>query len=335
MHTLVTGANGHLGFSLVQALHARGDKVRAGVRSTADSAKCAKLRALPGVELVNADLDRPDQLRAAMEGIDTLFHVAAVYSTTERNRDAEIMRAALGGTDSSLRAAHDAGVRRIVMTSSTVTLPLTEPGAQPVTEADWTRDRRITYFRAKAESEELAWRLARELGLSLVTVLPGGITGPGFERNTPTIDLVQAAAMGELRLGAPRGNYPFIDVRDVVDAHLRAAERDVGGRFIAGPDVAPTFTELVRTLHRIDPSIGLPLLTLPRIATPMLPLYDWLSHRLVGTPRTATPEVVRCAVSGRIWNASNARARVELDWTPKVSFEKSLSDTLAVLRARQ
>jgi len=331
MRALVTGANGHLGFNLVQALLARGDRVRAGVRSAADTDKCEALRALSGVEVVDADLGQPAQLRAAMDGIDTLFHAAAVYSTTERGRDAEILRAAVGGTEASLRAARDAGVRRVVMTSSMVTLPLTAPGAPPVTEADWSDDLRIPYFRAKVESERMAWQLALELKLDLVTVLPGGIIGPGFRRNTPTIDIVQAALMGEFRVGVPAGNFPFIDVRDVVDVHLRVADRAVGGRFIAGPAVAPSFRQLIETLRRIDPRVPRPLMTLPRLAAPVLAAYDALSHRLFGTPRIATPEVVGCVVSGKIFNGSSARAQAELGWAPKVSFEQSLAETLTVL----
>ena len=75
-----------------------------------------------------------------------------------------------------------------------------------------------------------------------------------------------------------------------------------------------------------------PLMTLPRQAAPMLPLYDALSHHLFGTPRIATPEVVRSAVSGKVWNGSSARAKAELGWMPRVPFEQSLAETLAVLR---
>ena len=102
MRALVTGANGHLGFNLVQALLARGDEVRAGVRSVADVGKSEALRALPGVEVVGADLGQPAQLRAAMDGIDTLFHVAAVFATTDPSRDAEVLRTAIEGTCSAV-----------------------------------------------------------------------------------------------------------------------------------------------------------------------------------------------------------------------------------------
>ena len=80
---------------------------------------------------------------------------------------------------------------------------MTAPGAPPVDETQWAEALRVPYFRAKTEGEQAAWRTARELGLNLVTVLPGGITGPGFARNTPTINLIEAIERGNVaQLGA-------------------------------------------------------------------------------------------------------------------------------------
>lgn len=335
MHALVTGANGHLGFNLVQALRARGHQVRASVRSLADAAKTAPLRALGPVELVEAALDQPLHLRAAVDGVDTLFHVAAVYSTCEPGREQEILDAAIRGTANMLHAAADARVRKVVLTSSVVAVPLTAPGAPPSTEADWNEDLRVPYIRAKTEGERLAWRLADELALNLATVLPGGISGPGFRRNTPTIDLIEAAMRGEFRLVAPAGNFSFVDVRDVAQAHILAAERDAHGRFIACNDVQPSFRALVETMHRIDPRVKLPLIDLPSFMVPLLPLFDRACHVLLGTPRIATPEVVATGVSGRRWNVSSARAKAVLGWAPAIPFEQSLRETMDTLRARQ
>ncbi|HEX4952578.1 MAG TPA: NAD-dependent epimerase/dehydratase family protein [Thermoanaerobaculia bacterium] len=334
MKCLVTGGNGHLGFNLVRILSARGHAVRTTVRSRSDREKSARLEALGGVELAEADVRDERAMRAALEGLDTLFHVAAVYSTAEPHRDAEILDSALRGTETALRAAAFAGVTRVVLTSSVVTLPLTPPGAPPVTEEDWATDLRVAYFRAKTQSEHLAWRLADELGLSLATILPAGILGPGFARNTPTLDLIEACLMGEFRLGAPRGNFSFVDVRDAADAHVLAAEQGAQGRFIVGYEAAPSFEQLVRTLGTIDPRVKPPLMVLPSVLAPILPLYDRLSHRLMGTPRTATPEVIATAVSGKVWNFSCERARRELGWSPRIPFEESLRETVLALSER-
>lgn len=328
MHALVTGGNGHLGYNLVKALMEGGHSVRASVRSLADAAKTAPLRQLGAVELVEAEMDRPDQLRAAMEGIDVLFHAAAMYSVAETGRDQEILDSSLKGAETALRAAADARVGKVILTSSIVTLPMTAPGAPPSTEADWTGDLRIPYFRAKTEAEQLAWKLAGELKLNMATVLPGHIGGPGFRRNTPTLDQIEALMSGAFRMGVPDINMLYIDVRDVASAHVLAAERDGQGRFIAVNDEAPTWRRIMEVMHRIDPRVR------PALMNPFLVYFDWLFSKVYGIPRTASPEAVGTVV-GKRFNASNRRARELLGWAPKVSLEDSLRDTMTVLRANR
>lgn len=334
MHVLVTGGNGHLGYNLVKALLDGAHTVRASVRSLADPAKTAALKQLGAVELVEAELDRPAQLRAAMEGIEVLFHAAAVYSVAEQGRDHEIIEASVKGAEAALRAAADARVGKVIMTSSIVTLPLTAPGAPPSTEADWTTDMRIVYFRAKTEAEKLAWRLAGELKLNLATILPGQIGGPGFARNTPTLDQIETMMSGAFQMGVPDINMQYVDVRDVAVAHVLAAERDGQGRFIAANDEAPTWRRMIEVMHGIDPRVKRSLLTLPDFMSPALIYFDWLFARVLGTPRTATPEAL-ATLRGKRFNASNRRARELLGWAPKFSLEVSLRDTMAAIRARR
>lgn len=257
MQTLVTGANGHLGFNLVKALLDGGHRVRAGVRSLSDPGKTGRLKALGDVELVEAELERPEQLRAAMDGVDVLFHAAAVYVVyVARGREQEILDASVKGAESALRAAANARVRKVVLTSSVVTLPFTAPGAPPS------------------------------------------------------------------------------DVRDVVAAHVLAAEQDCEGRFAAINDTQPTLRAMLETMHAIDPKIPLPMMRIPRFMNRALPLFDRLNHAMLGTPQTTTGELV-ASLDGKVWNVSNRRARETLGWRPTITMEQSLRDTLETIRTNR
>ena len=333
MKVLVTGANGHLGTNLVRELLAAGHSVRGAIRALADPARTAHLQALGPVELVEADLDRPASLRAAMDGIEAVFHTAAIYSLFARGQEAQIVRAGVEGTDATLRAAKDAGVKRVVVTSSTVTLPLRLPGEPPATEKDWASDLRVPYLRAKTEGERRAWALADELGLDLATVLPGAFGGPGFARNTPTIDLVEAIMRGVMRFGAPPINYPWVDVRDVTRAHLMVMEKGGRERYIAVNDCQPSVTEIAETMHALDRRVPRPLMTLPSFVMSVLPLLEGLSSLVKSSPRAMTSELAG-TLKGRLWLVSNAKIRRELGWEPQISIEQSLADTMAVIRAR-
>jgi dihydroflavonol-4-reductase len=336
MRVLVTGANGHLGFNLVRELLARGHSVRASVRSLKDAAKAGRLRALGQVEVVEVDVYQPTQFRAALEGIDTFFHLAAAYNyvPTPGREESEVVRPSVEGAENAVRAAAETKVPKVVMTSSLVTLPLTKSGAPPSTEEDWNEDLRVPYLRAKTMAERRAWALADELGVNLVTVLPGAICGPGFVRNTPSTDLVDCIMRGYFRMGIPDANFPYVDVRDVVSAHMLAAETPCSGRFIVCNDTLPSLRALNQTMHEIDPSVPLPLMTMPDLMLSAAPLFDRLNHWMLGTPRIATPEFI-ATTRGRLWNASNARIKRELGWNQSVTLETSLRDTMDTLRANR
>lgn len=332
MKVLVTGAGGHLGFNLVAALLAAGHQVRGSLRSLEDRTGVARLEALGPVEVVAAPLESEAALRGAMDGMDALMHTAAVYLLHAPGRDDEIVSASLDGVERALRAAGDARIRRIVLTSSIVTLPLTPPGAPPSDESLWTQDLRIPYFRAKTLAEQRAWSLSRELGLDLVTVLPGAFGGPGFRRNTPTIDVIEAIMKGAMDVAAPPLTYPYVDVRDVAGAHLMALESGATGRFAALNEPIPTFAEIAGEMHAIDPRIRKPLLTLPRFTMPLLPYVESIVARIGGTARTMTPEMA-ATMRGHVFNISSARIRRELGWAPAIPLRQSLADTMAAIRA--
>ncbi|MDH5579996.1 MAG: NAD-dependent epimerase/dehydratase family protein [Betaproteobacteria bacterium] len=335
MKVLVTGANGHLGYNLCKALLARpGYEVRASVRSLADAARTTPLRALGEIELAELDVRDPAKFDAALKGVEILFHVAATYAIVTRGADAvdAMMRDSVDGVEVALAAAAGAGVRKVVLTSSIVTLPLRRPGEPPATETDWNSDLRVPYFRAKTEAEQAAWRVARKLNLPLAAVLPGGIGGPGFQRRTPTLNLLEGIMLGMLRLGAPDLNFTYVDARDVADAHILAAQEGARGRFIVSNDISPSFMEFARVMHDIDPAVPAAPMLMPRFMNRFLPQIDALNARLIGSPRTATPEAI-AAMVGRRYSVSSERARRELGWVPKFTLRESLADTLQALRA--
>jgi dihydroflavonol-4-reductase len=331
MKVLVTGAGGHLGFNLVGALLAAGHELRASLRSIEDAAAVARLRSLGPVEVVAAPLESQTALRAAMDGMDALVHTAAVYLLHAPGRDAQIVSASVDGVERAFRAAKDAGVKRIVQTSSVVTLPLTPRGARPVDESSWTDDLRVPYFRAKTLAERRAWELADELRLDLVTVLPGAFGGPGFVRPTPTIDLIEAIMKGAMDIAAPPVAYPYIDVRDVASAHVMALLSGATGRFIAINEPIPMLGDLARQMHAVDPRVRKPLLTLPSFTMGMLPYLEGLVSAMGGTRRTMTPEMA-ATMRGRRFNISSARIRRELGWAPAITLGQSLADTMSAIR---
>ncbi|MGE0627256.1 MAG: NAD-dependent epimerase/dehydratase family protein [Hyphomicrobiaceae bacterium] len=334
MKVLVTGANGHLGYSIAAALLAAGHTVRGSIRSLQERHKAARVAALGPVELVAAELDDEGSLRAAMAGVDAVIHTAAVYRIYAPEGDAAILRAGIDGVAAAMRAAKDAAVSRVVLTSSVVALPPTVPGAPPVTEADWAEDLRVPYVCAKTLGERRAWELAAELGVDLVTVLPGACGGPGFQRPTPTIDAIASVMDGAFVIAAPPLNYPYVDVRDVARAHVLALGPNARGRYIAAMDCQPMVADIARIMHEIDRRVPAPKFVLPVWMTPALPAIDAFNARVFGLPRTVTPEVAG-SMHGRVWNISSEKIRSELGWRPEISLRDSLADTMTVLRKLQ
>lgn len=333
MKALVTGANGHIGSNLVRALVERGYGVRATVRSLDDTDRNAELAALPDVELVALDIRDADRFRTLCDQVDVLFHLAATYAyyPGTRTSDEDIIADSVSGAEAAIRAAARQ-VGKVVFTSSLVTVPLRRPSEPPATEADWQADFTVPYFKAKTVAERRAWELAEKYDVKLVTVLPGAVCGPGLTRGTPSTDLIEGIMLGALRFGAPRMNFPIVDIRDVVRGHILAAEKDVSGRFLLCGDSFPMMKELTQLMRSVDASVPAAPMTLPDFMGTLLPYLDWVNSNLYDSPLTLTPEFVE-AMLGHQFNASNARARAELGWAPEIPIRQTLADTMDAIRA--
>ncbi|WP_159593488.1 SDR family NAD(P)-dependent oxidoreductase [Chelativorans xinjiangense] len=331
---MVTGANGHLGNNLAKELATRGYRVRASVRDAGDASKTAHLAQAGITDIVSLDVRDAENFKAVSEGIDILFHCAATYRyyTGSRQADEEMLRDSIDGATAAIHAAHANGIGKVVLTSSAVTQPLVERGGHVVTEEEWRTDLGLPYFRAKTLAEKEAWRLAEELRVKLVTVLPGAIIGPGFLKRTTSTDVIEGIMLGSMKMGTPNTNLPLVDIRDVVSGHVLAAEKECSGRFTIVSDRLPSFLEVAKIMNIIDTTVPATKRNLPDFAMRAAPFFDWLNAKTLGTPRLITRAVVQ-SFTGKEWTMSNARAKKELGWRQRITLQQSLADTMAGLRA--
>ncbi|MAF48096.1 MAG: SDR family NAD(P)-dependent oxidoreductase [Rhodospirillales bacterium] len=330
---LVTGASGHVGGALVRELVENGYSVRASVRDPDAAVKTEALKKLQ-VEVVKADLFDPASLDAACAGMDGVFQVAAIYDLTPKDRAQARTMIDTGteGMANVLNAAKKAAAGRVVLTSSVVTIAPVAPNQPPASEDSWVSDTSVTYIEEKTAGEKQAWELASELGLDMVSVLPGGIIGPGFNRSTPSTDFVEAFAKGSLRIGAPDISFPFVDIRDVALVHRLAYEKgEAGSRYIAINDAVSLY-DMVIAMNRVDPKIGKPLMKMPGFMTGMVPYVDAMMAKLAGYPHSYTM-ALHNSWNGREWRIDDSKTRTALGYAPSVGLEQSLGDTLDQLRS--
>lgn len=329
---LVTGASGHVGGELVRDLVNHGYIVRASVRNLNDAQKTHSLKEL-GVEIVEADLFDAPSMAKAVAGMDGLFQVAGVYDINPKNsHEAEIIiKTGIEGMENALRAASSAGVKKVVLTSSCVTIAPVAVGSNAATEKNWIDDEAVPYIKEKTSGERHAWKLAKELGLDMVSVLPGGVLGGGFNRSTPSTDIVNAITKGALRMGVPQLSIPFIDVADVATAHRLAFEKGIPGERYIALHSCPQLIDYVHAAIKHDPSIGAPLMIMPKFMTVMVPALNMLMSFIFGFAQTYTRQLHK-SWHGREWKIDDSYSRKQLGFVPLHGLEESIKDTMDCLK---
>jgi dihydroflavonol-4-reductase len=324
--TLVTGATGFVGSAVVRALVSRGEPVRAMVRQ--GSSRLHLLEGLP-VEVVAGDLDEPASCRAALQGCKALFHVAADYRLWVPQPDA-MYRTNVEGTRHLLLAAADAGIRRIVYTSSVATLGL-RPDRRP---ADETTPATLAamvghYKRSKFLAEQAVRELATEPGLPVVIVNPAAPVGPCDARPTPTGRVVLEAARGRIPAYVDTG-LNLVHVDDVAKGHLLAFDHGrVGERYILGGDNLPlsqVLALIADLMGRRPPTLRLPAGALLPVAL----LAEAVARIGGGREPLVTADGVRMARKPMYF--TSAKAERELGYRSRPAVE-GLRDAIAWYRS--
>ena len=230
MTTLITGATGFVGSAVLRCLLNAAHSVRVLVRSGSFQQNIEGLN----IEVVAGDLRAPATLKQAVSGCQALFHVAADYRLWAPNSE-EIYASNVTGTRNLMLAAAEAGVGRVVYTSSVATLGINADGSPADEETPATLSDMIGHYkRSKFLAEAEVRGLVREQGLPVVIVNPSAPIGPRDVKPTPTGRTVLDAARGRMPAYVDTG-LNVVHVDDVAQGHLDAFQRGrVGERYILG-----------------------------------------------------------------------------------------------------
>ena len=310
MKVLVTGANGFVGSAVMLQLLAAGCEVRVLVRSGSDK---RNLQSLP-VEICVGDLTDPGSLKHAVAGCNALFHVAADYRLWIPNP--EIMyRTNVDGTESLMLAAADAGVERIVYTSSVATLGINPDGTPADEQTPSSLDMMTGHYkRSKYLAEEKVRGLINKHQLPTIIVNPSTPIGPRDIKPTPTGRIVLDTICGRMPAYVNTG-LNIVHVDDVAAGHLQAFNcGKTGERYILGGENLA----LLQILTLIDDITGSPQKRLRLSQQIVLPIA-WVMEKIAsvtGNEPRATVDSVRMSKKLMFFNSDKASRELGYHFRP-------------------
>ncbi|MFF1682304.1 NAD-dependent epimerase/dehydratase family protein [Streptomyces sp. NPDC058256] len=313
---LVTGGSGFVGAHTVVRLLREGHRIRAAVRGPAQEAQVLAALRQAGVdradllEFAVADLSADDGWAQAMDGIAHVLHHASPFPPTPPETEDEVILPARDGALRVIAAARDAGIPRVVMTSSFAAVGYTLTPDNRYTEENWTDPDTPglpAYHKSKVLAERAAWDYVKTNGgIELAVVNPTGIFGPQLvDRPSGSIGLVKALMAGELSV-VPVWNFGVVDVRDVVDLHLRAMlhPKAAGERFLANSGSSSLF-KIANILREQFPA-----------AAHRLPATELTIEQVREAAKTEPALKDAAVLEGRIPNISHEKASSILGWEP-------------------
>ena len=334
---LVTGGSGFIGSQAILQLLANGHQVRTTVRTPARERNMRILLQQWGVaasahlSFAFADLESDAGWNEAAAGCEYVLHIASPFPPNLPRHEDELIIPAREGTLRVLRAARTSGVKRVVLTSSFAAIGYGHPPqTAPFDETCWTNvagDDVRPYVKSKTLAERAAWDFIADTGgdLELAVVNPVGVFGPVLGADYSTSILMVQRLMDGAIPGTPRLHFGIVDVRDVVDLHLRAMTNPAanGERFLA---VAGDFMAMQEIAQLLKRRLGE---AAHRVPTWQLP--NWLVHLAAlrdPAVRQILPEL------GKAKNATNAKAKQLLGWSPRSNEDALIATAESLLRLK-
>jgi nucleoside-diphosphate-sugar epimerase len=334
MEILVTGGSGFIaGHTIVQLLNA-GHRVRATVRDLKRESEVRAMVRQGGAQAGDrlsffaADLRSDAGWAAAVADCDYVLHVASPFPAYVPEHEDELIVPAREGALRVLRAARDARVRRVVLTSSFAAIGYGHPPqSTPFNETNWsdpTGSDVTAYVKSKTLAERAAWdfiaREGRDLELSVINPVAvfGPVLGPDYSTSVLLIQRLMSGAVP----GSPRLSFGVVDVRDVADLHIRAMTHSAakGERFLAVAGDFMLIHDIAKVLKNRMGEAGkkVPTRQLPNWLVRLTALRDPLVKQIL-------PEL------GKLKNGSNEKAKRLLGWTPRSSEEAIISTAESLL----
>jgi nucleoside-diphosphate-sugar epimerase len=331
---LVTGGSGFLAGHCILQLLGAGHSVRTTVRQLAREPEVRATLVRAGADRAAslsfhaADLEQDAGWHEAAAGCDYVLHVASPFPPDVPKDEDDLIVPAREGSLRVLRAARDGGVRRVVLTSSFAAIGYGHPPQHaPFDESRWSNLAApgvLPYIKSKTLAERAAWDFVRDAGgaLTLSVVNPTAIFGPVLGPDFAASILLLQRLLVRGAPALPRLYFGVVDVRDVADLHLRAmtSPAAAGQRFIACGGDFMSLLEIARLLKTQlgDVARKVRARQIPDVLVRLIALLD-------PSKRHILPEL------GKIKNATSAKARRELGWSPR-SREETLLATVESLQ---
>lgn len=316
---LVTGATGHIGNVLVRRLIEKGEQVRVLIMPKDDIEPLNGLK----VEIVEGDVRNLRDLLAACEGVDVVYHLAAIISIVP-GRKKLIYDVNVGGVKNILKSVKEMKVKRLVYTSSVHAF--SEPKAGSMINEKIPFDPSKTagaYGKSKATAVLKVIKAVREDDLDAVILCPTGVIGPYDYKLSEMGKVISRYISGKLKIGI-KGAFDFVDVRDVVEGEIAAAEKGKKGEvyILSGEQIS--MNALMKILKEITAKSG-PVLSLPKYISGPISLFSALYSFALKRRALFTPYSVHTLT--RYYTFSHEKAAKEFGYSSR-PFRESIEDTV-------